>query len=534
MREDLKYLMDEYEQLGQQAYVNQAAHEQILGGALSQLKEARNQRMSPNMAFMWGAMNGSFRPDTTAAGESMKAYNAATALQEKDPLVDYEMLGGYLGEQGKQMNDLRKKLVDRMISKESQMGKMFETKVIAPGVALMTNGYTGSAQTIAVDDVNQFRQQFNIHYKTMIEGGVTDTLKAQSEAWEMAFNDMEVAKQHGRNIPGMAPASLANPNVARPSISPSGEPIPESSGEQYIDSAGRPTSRENSAARVRGNEQQRNLAEIDKELANPRLDPKSKAILQAERQKVLAGTSAGNIIETRSSTPTPQQSVQLLTKPQIEQYAKENAEDKTKLDSLRQMSKSMDVMTQILNSGKNTSGPAHEFFNKLGGYISYIDPENSLSKAAGNDAMYYSNMMNLVRDKIKALGAGTAVSNLDLIVTQKSVGDLRNTPEGNKKIMAIMALQNATMENKLTGKLDYFNRTNNYRDYRGDSSATHIVRRSPTTGEYWIQSKGDWINEQIKAGRVKTPEEAAKYFEQEAIKSTANLIKGTGISMGGQ
>jgi hypothetical protein len=143
--------------------------------------------------------------------------------------------------------------------------------------------------------------------------------------------------------------------------------------------------------------------------------------------------------------------------------------------------------------------------------------------------MYYANLMNLVRDKIKALGAGTAVSNLDLIVTQKSVGDLRNTADGNKKLLAVMELQNATMMSKLNNKLGYFDQGKTYDKYRGDASATHILRRSPKTGEYWVQSREDWAAEQAEAGVVRSPKEADKFFEQEARNATKRMIKGTSL-----
>jgi hypothetical protein len=189
-----------------------------------------------------------------------------------------------------------------------------------------------------------------------------------------------------------------------------------------------------------------------------------------------------------------------------------------------------------MNSGINTSGQLHELINPLGGLMAYIDPDSTLAKSAGNDALYFSNMMNLVRDKIAALGSGTAISNLDLIVTQKSVGDLRNTKDGNEKLLAIMELQNATMQTKLNGKLDYYKNQGNYNDYRGSSNPTHLVRatRLPS-GEtrYWVQTREGWINERLKKGDYKTREQAEKAFASAAVKATAALIKGTGIKLGG-
>ena len=224
----------------------------------------------------------------------------------------------------------------------------------------------------------------------------------------------------------------------------------------------------------------------------------------------------------------------LATQKEIGQlHAKENTADRQMLTDSRQMEQSLKVMQEIMNSGINTSGQAHELVNKFGGYLNYIDPNGTLAKSAGNDAVYFSNMMNLVRDKIAALGAGTAISNLDLIVTQKSVGDLRNTPEGNAKLAAIMELQNATMQTKLGGKLDYFDQNKSYDKYRGSGDPTHLVRASRLPSgdtRYWVQTREGWINERVKNGDYKSVEAAERAFNNAATQATAALIKGTGIT----
>ena len=224
----------------------------------------------------------------------------------------------------------------------------------------------------------------------------------------------------------------------------------------------------------------------------------------------------------------------LATQKEIGQlHAKENTADRQMLTDARQMEQSLNVMQGILNSGLNTSGEAHELVSKLGGYLNYIDPNGTLAKSSGNDKVYFSNMMNLVRDKIAALGAGTAISNLDLIVTQKSVGDLRNTPEGNAKLAAIMELQNATMQTKLGGKLDYFDQNKSYDKYRGSGDPTHLVRASRLPSgdtRYWVQTREGWINERVKNGDYKSVEAAERAFNNAATQATAALIKGTGIT----
>ena len=177
---------------------------------------------------------------------------------------------------------------------------------------------------------------------------------------------------------------------------------------------------------------------------------------------------------------------------------------KEQMKSLYSASQNILPMEGILLSGKHTSGQMHEALNKIGGYLSYIDPEGSLAKSVGNDAAYFGSMMNLVRDKIKALGAGTAVSNLDLIVTQKSVGDLRNTPQGNLKVLGLTKLFNATMGEQGQRKVDYFDQNSKLQGYKTNTEPTHAIRarrnayKDGSIMSYDVQSKDEWVKEQIR------------------------------------
>jgi hypothetical protein len=226
---------------------------------------------------------------------------------------------------------------------------------------------------------------------------------------------------------------------------------------------------------------------------------------------------------------------------QYENYAKEHAADKDALKSSLSMIPSMSVMKSILSNKdmRFMSGPLHEQLVAGAGYLNYLDPDSKFVKAGNDVPTYFSNMMNLVRDKIQALGSGTAVSNLDLIVTQKSVGDLRNNPEGNKKLLAIMDLQNATLNERLGKKINYFESGGKgYEGYdkiaiTGASEPTHIVRRDQNTGNYYVQNKDEWIKEWSTKKRM-SPEEIAKYWKSEANDATAKLVEGTSIKFGGR
>lgn len=403
----------------------------------------------------------------------------------------------------------------------------FEIKVAAPGVVLVHNRATGAVTTMGVDDVGKFNSMYQMHYKTLIEGGETDIKKAQANAWELAQADVGKAKGF-RNMPGLAGESPSNGSVRVPAISTDGTVLSPGN----VPAQARPDDPELDAAKAALAGGQMSKLEFDRFIrTRPVPDKPGPNVFGAPVGSVppkLAAAVGGAPAGSQPITIKSEQ--QKATESQLGKlHADENTADREALSAMQELERNRAVMSDIINSGKHTSSPMHELLSTAGGFMSLIDPNGSLAKAAGNDQMYYSSLMNLVRDKIKALGSGTAVSNLDLIVTQKSVGDLRNTAEGNKKLLAVMELQNATMMAKMGGKLNYFDQAKTYDKYRGDSSATHILRRSPKTGDYWVQSREDWINEQVKAGTVRNPEEAGKFFEQEARSATKRMIRGTSL-----
>jgi hypothetical protein len=132
-----------------------------------------------------------------------------------------------------------------------------------------------------------------------------------------------------------------------------------------------------------------------------------------------------------------------------------------------------------------------------------------LAQAAGNDAAYFGRMMDLVRDKIKALGAGTAVSNLDLIITQKSVGDLRNTGQGNLKIIGLMKLYNDTAAALSRDKVAYYDTNGGFKGYEASAEPKFglISKVNPqgknTITSYSTISKGEWTAQFLAANKGK-------------------------------
>ena len=262
---------------------------------------------------------------------------------------------------------------------------------------------------------------------------------------------------------------------------------------------------------------------------NPKLP---NAEITPEQRKIIIGMAK------LDGTPLPEgfnvpKAMSLQTEKTLEETGKlqanEHANDIKARDAAVEAQQSIDIMGEILASGKNTSGVLHKELNKFGSFMSYIDPKSTLATAVGNDALYNSSIMNLVRDKIKVLGVNP--SNADLNVTKDSLGSLMNTPDGNKKISAIMQLMNHTLQSKLGTKIDHWKANKNYDNYTPSKDATHIIRHDSTNGNYWIQTRSGWIASQIKRGME--PGKAERSFNSEALRASSNLVKGTGITFGG-
>lgn len=263
------------------------------------------------------------------------------------------------------------------------------------------------------------------------------------------------------------------------------------------------------------------------------LTPEQLEIVKADVAKDKTVLPHGSIIQpieqtTTETTPTFKTPQRISNEKAMGEGEYKVYEDyKEKLNSLQNASQQISAMEGMLESDKLNSGLFHEELNKVGGFLNYIDPKNQLAQNAGNDSAYYSKMMDLVRDKIKALGAGTAVSNLDLIVTQKSVGDLRNTPQGNLKIMALMKLANATMGTIMDEKVGYYDsKGNTFQGYKRDTTPTHALKyRLLPTGNWAfdVEDKNSWIERARVANGGKLPPDINARWKTYADNSVKNL-----------
>jgi len=578
MPSPLEFLQQEYNGLNEDWRTSMDERKGNLAEMSGLIRNSEVAKMTPEAAGMWGSL-GNIWTQKGAINGMMEARQNQAAIRDKAALGAMPLQDQMFADNSKQFSDLQRAVLGRLASKETDMNnRYYMAGNTADGLVLVDKG-TGDTKLMTIPsrfsaELPKLQEKWQ---KVLIEGGMTDTEQIKNEAIKNSMKEIsqmmgihqfgnvkEEGFQSPIRIPGSAPAlerppvdeelnSAMSAEAGAPSTPVLPTALPSATRESSIKKPISELPTDSNDTTVDWTTKQ--LVKIDSELAKPNLNKVQRDDLLGERANLLKGkpreesmvwdpVKNAYVRKGSDTTAQPTTSSSLLKSAQQKEtegvlgknYADQYVEDQNTFAEIKKMEMSRQTMAQIVQSGKGNFGPAHEFLNKAGGYLAYIDPTASLAQYSNNDALYFSKMMDLTREKIKALGSGTAVSNLDLIVTQKSVGDMRNTRDGNAKLLAIMELQNATMMAKLGNKMSYFENNNkSYDKYKGDPSPSHIVRASVVDGQrhYWVQSKKGWIDERIKNGDYKSIEQASNAFDNASIKATAALIKGTGISMGG-
>lgn len=556
MPSPLEFLQQEYNGLNDDWRDSMAERKGNLAQMSGLIQNSESAKMTPEAAGMWGSL-GNIWTQKGAINGMLEARQNQAAIRDKAALGAMPLMDQALADDSKQFSDLQRAVLGRLASKESDMNnRYYMAGNTADGLILVDKG-TGNTtlMTLPTRFSAELPKLQDKWQKILIEGGMTDTEQIKNESTKNAMKEISQmmgihqfgnAKEQGFqspiNVPGSAPA-IERPTVNKPPVDEElesamsaeagapGAPIPSLAKEQdmakaMVGHAGEVPAGEGPPGS--GNVFGEPVHTLGGDKNAMVWDPIKNAYVRSGSESKAQATTSSPLLKSAQQKETEG----VLGKGYADQYL----EDQKTIAEIKKMEMARQTMAQIVQSGKGNFGPAHEFLNKAGGYLSYIDPKSTLAEYADNDALYFSKMMDLTREKIKALGSGTAVSNLDLIVTQKSVGDMRNTREGNAKLLAIMELQNATMMAKLGNKMSYFENNNkSYDKYNGDPAPTHIARASVVDGQrhYWVQSKKGWIDERVKNGDYKSIEQASKAFDTAATKATAALIKGTGIRMGG-
>lgn len=95
-------------------------------------------------------------------------------------------------------------------------------------------------------------------------------------------------------------------------------------------------------------------------------------------------------------------------------------------------------MERLNDSGNVAQGPLANFNQELGKFAQYLGAGEEVKKRVAAGEAYFGAAADVVREKIKALGAGNAVSNIDLLFTRQSIGDLTNSQAGRALIIKAM------------------------------------------------------------------------------------------------
>lgn len=139
-------------------------------------------------------------------------------------------------------------------------------------------------------------------------------------------------------------------------------------------------------------------------------------------------------------------------------------------------------MEQLNATGNVAQGPLANFNQELGKFALYLGAGDDVKKRVAAGEQYFAAAADAVRDKIKALGAGSAVSNVDLLFTRQSVGDLTNTQAGRALIIKAMKTDVENIQ-RLSKAADTHFRGQGKGSLGGFDPSQHVVVLPEVSGE---------------------------------------------------
>ena len=339
------------------------------------------------------------------------------------------------------------KLYKTVTAHLGNQGKRYDTKVLNNGTLAIVDNMSGLPTIIAADQFPFYQKAFARYYETYSKQGGYTASQMQEMAHNSAINELNNGNQVSRQLPndpaaftngqiGIAGSGIKNPNAATVNGTLPISPVQSAPVTTPIQSN---DIKLGTNAKLEGSpipytpEQLAAIAS-DMNKGKPSSNSQERALLTPAQQKAAtdyAGTTA---------TDAAKEATQVI--PQ-------------KLQDFGNMRLNILPMESSVLSGDLNTGPAHEMLSQMGGFMNYFDSDHTLAKSTNNDQLYFGNLMNIARDKIKALGSGTAVSNLDLITTLKSLGDLRNNPQGILKLTGLLNYMSLLQEDKLKSKKNW-------------------------------------------------------------------------------
>lgn len=440
MSNQIDFLMEEYKRLGVSEAEAASAIKNLLGTTMARNEQARSERFSPGVTGFLGAASGFLRPGTNAADGYQKAMDAYQTRQETDPFVDQKMIGDYLNTDRKEINDLRAKVLDQMKAKTDADGKPKRQMV-------------GSA------DQGWWAYNFDTEEKKLLVPGTLQQKQA-AQLREVILNRLKEdggdMTTHAKNADQLAQQIIYKytPEEVEQYISQGGIPgaitkgvvtVPDKPAAD-ITNGGVPYNKQGKLAEIAAAEDPEGRLSVGQPPAHQSQEQLANKIASAMGvQKPVVKTEVGPLV-----VDTPAQKEFKTTGATNWQNKIKELEEQTIANDKKVGH--FDRLESMLMSGNTPSGPLNPYLEVIGSFASTYDPKGTLAQKYGNNApAYFGELMNLVRADIKALGAGTAVSNLDLIVSQMAAGDLRNSPQGNLRLIGLQkyaAMEKAAHDRK--------------------------------------------------------------------------------------
>jgi hypothetical protein len=389
--------------------------------------------------------------------KSGAAYGQQQALAEQQKL--------------KQQYDIAKLQSERIKDLSAAAGRVgtWQATKLDDGSVLRWNTGTGEEKVIPATQIKEWYKLKSEGFKLAGERGMTGDA---ASAWADAYADDTLAKAPKPTNP--RPGTLAPASPSAVTTGTQGEVAPAPAAGQT------PVITEPPKYDAKLTPDQRAWAERDRfESLRKQIAAESKANNRQgveELQRIMtaefpngapAAPAAARPTKPLPTTMTEGEAARVkkvkegLGTGDVKTYEQSNA----LIESTDKTITSLQRMLANAQPGKTFSGPLANVMSQVGGLVAYFDPKDQLSKRAAGSEEYYADLQNVVREKLKAYGSGTAISNVDLATAEKSLASLSQTEEGKKLILQAMLEDLTRIQEIEKGRKEYFLKENKFDGY---------------------------------------------------------------------
>lgn len=171
------------------------------------------------------------------------------------------------------------------------------------------------------------------------------------------------------------------------------------------------------------------------------------------------------------------------------------AEARNSANAAGRLTSMLSRMEASTASGATFGGTFADWATSLGRFAASLDIPVDIKKIAGSE-QYQADVAELVRAKIKALGAGNAISNVDLLFTQRSMPELSKTPQGRMLIIRAMKADAEMIQDYYRKARDYFDANGSLKGFEYEPPETSLIfMEKKTIGgkNYGKLLDGTWV-----------------------------------------